>query len=108
MKRKQGARDKYLLTKYGITERTYQVMLKQHNGACWICRRSPKPGKNLNVDHEHLTKAQRNAGAKFGVVRGLLCFFCNKYMVGRRKKKDAYLFINAGEYLQSNIDWRLL
>lgn len=99
-------RDTYLKKKYDIDEKTYKKMLKKGKGACWICKRLPKPGKNLNVDHEHLTKAQRKAGHVFGPVRGLLCFFCNKYLVGRRKKKDAFLFHNAWRYLENEKDWR--
>lgn len=99
-------RDKYLRSKYGITEAIYWAMLKHGHGACWICKRPPKPGKALNVDHEHLTKIQKKAGEKFGVVRGLLCFFCNKYLVGRRKKEHAFMFENAAIYLRNPFDWR--
>lgn len=103
---KSTKRDKYLKLKYGISEATYNEMLKFGNGACWICHRKPLPGKNLNVDHEHLTKAQRKAGAKYGKVRGLLDFFCNKYMIGRRKTQHAILFERAAAYLRSEKDWR--
>lgn len=104
---KTSARDKYLMLKYGITQAVYDSMLKYGEGKCWICKRKPKPGKNLNVDHEHLTKIQKKAGAKFGKVRGLLCFFCNKYLVGRRKTQHAYMFEAAAKYLRSEKDWRL-
>jgi hypothetical protein len=104
---KPTVRDKYLLSKYGIDTKVYAVMLKHGAGKCWICKRAPKPGKNLNVDHEHLTKLQKKAGVKFGKVRGLLCFFCNKYLVGRRKAQHAYMFENAAAYLRSEKDWRV-
>lgn len=99
-------RDKYLQQKYGITEAIYTAMLKHGDGKCWICKRAPLPGKNLNVDHQHLTKAERKAGMKFGKVRGLLDFFCNKYLIGRRKTEHAPLFRAAAEYLESPTDWR--
>jgi recombination endonuclease VII len=98
-------RDKYLRAKYGITEAIYNKMLLHGKGACWICKRKPSPGTNLNVDHEHLTKDQKKAGIKFGKVRGLLDFFCNKYLIGRRKAEHAHLFTNAAEYLRSEKDW---
>jgi hypothetical protein len=101
-------RDKYLLAKYDIDEKQYKKMLAHGGGKCWICKRPPKPGKNLNVDHQHLTKAERKAGVKFGKVRGLLCFFCNKYMVGRRKSQHAYMFENAAAYLRATKDWRIV
>lgn len=91
-------RDRYLRAKYGISEAVYQDMLKVHAGSCWICRRPPKPGKNLNVDHLH-----DKANPK---VRGLLCFFCNKYLIGRRKQNHAYMYRNAADYLDSPNDWR--
>jgi hypothetical protein len=91
-------RDAYLRRTYGITAETYARMLLVHDGSCWICRRPPKPGKNLNVDHLH-----DKANPK---VRGLLCFFCNKYLIGRRKQHHAYMYRNAAEYLESPQDWR--
>lgn len=99
-------RDKYLKTKYDISLATYNKMLAHGKGACWICKRKPLPGKNLNVDHEHLTKAQKKKGLVYGKVRGLLDFFCNKYMIGRRKTEHAQLFENAAAYLRSTVDWR--
>jgi hypothetical protein len=104
---KPSKRDKYLLAKYGIDERIYKLMLAHGDGKCWICKRKPKPGKNLNVDHQHLSKAEKKAGVKFGKVRGLLDYFCNKYMVGRRKTEHAELFDRTAAYLRSEKDWRL-
>lgn len=88
-------RDTYLRKKYGITEETYHAMLKKYNGACWICRKLPKD-RPLNVDHDHKTNQ----------VRGLLDFFCNKFMIGRRRREHAHLFRNAAEYLENEYDWR--
>lgn len=90
-------RDTYLMKKYGITQAVYDNMLKVHAGGCWICDRKPKPGKTLNVDHDHKTLQ----------VRGLLDFFCNKYMIGRRRREHAKLFERAARYLQSTKDWRV-
>lgn len=88
-------RDKYLRTKYGITEAIYKKMLALHDGKCWICDQKPKKSA-LNVDHDH----------KSGQVRGLLCFLCNKYMIGRRRREHIHLFVAAVAYLQSEVDWR--
>ena len=106
MTKQEIKRDKYLRAKYDISLATYKKMLAHGNGACWICKRKPKPGKNLNVDHQHLTKAERKNGAKFGKVRGLLDYFCNKFMVGRRKSEHAELFDRTAAYLRSTVDWR--
>jgi len=88
-------RDKYLRTKYGITETIYKKMLAVADGKCWICSKKPKKSA-LNVDHDHKT----------GQVRGLLCFFCNKFMIGRRRREHIFLFEAAAQYLKCEIDWR--
>jgi len=93
---KLTSRDRYLRRKYGITEATYFVMVKKYNGGCWICGKKPKPGKALNVDHDHKT----------GQVRGLLDFFCNKFVIGRRRREHVPTFLRAAEYLSSTVDWR--
>lgn len=87
-----SSRDSYLKRKYGITEADYQAMLQTQGGKCAICGRPPKPGKNLCVDHEH---------SKARTIRGLLCFRCNKYLIGRYRKEHAWLFTKAAEYLSA-------
>lgn len=70
-------RDKYLRNKYGISLNEYNLIFIQQNGGCAICEGKPKPGKNLNVDHNHQS----------GAVRGLLCYRCNRYLVGPLEKR---------------------
>lgn len=48
----------------------FDQLAKQHGG-CAICDRRPK-NKRLAGDHNHTT----------GKRRGLLCFPCNRYIVG--------------------------
>lgn len=55
------------LSKYGLTIDDYDRMFAAQSGACNICRKPPKQGKSLHVDHCHDT----------GRIRGLLCFRCN-------------------------------
>ena len=88
-------RDTYLRKKYKITEVTYNKMLAVHDGKCWICKLKPKKS-TLNVDHDHKTQQ----------VRGLLCFLCNKFLVGRRRREHAHLFEATALYLKSETDWR--
>ncbi len=72
-------RDKYLQRKYGISLKQYNVILKKQGGACAICKRPRSAFKNsLAVDHDHAT----------GEVRGLLCFYDNKRVVGRHNKES--------------------
>lgn len=52
-----------------MTVDQYNVMLKAQDYRCAICRQFPT--KRLVVDHNHKT----------GKVRGLLCNFCNRFVV---------------------------
>lgn len=66
--------DAYLLKKYGITLRERQRMFKDQKGCCAICGKHESEFKRkLHVDHNHKSKQ----------VRGLLCFMCNRFRVGR-------------------------
>ena len=64
---KASARRSHLKRTFGMTEEEYQRRLREQGGRCAVCKRPPKPGKSLHVDHDHET----------GHVRGLLCFSCN-------------------------------
>lgn len=54
-----------------ITYTQYDKMLRSQHGRCALCRRVPK--RALAVDHNHKT----------GKVRGLTCFRCNRFIIGR-------------------------
>ena len=60
-------RERDLKRRYGITQKQYQAMHDKQNGLCACCGSTCPSGKNLSVDHDHLT----------GQVRGLLCRPCN-------------------------------
>lgn len=85
----------YLKKTYGISPETYSKMYDSNAGKCHICDRGPKEGKNHNVDHDHYT----------GEIRGLLCFFCNKYLIGRRRREHGGLFARAAAYLGRAPQW---
>lgn len=84
---KDAARAAWLTTVYGLTVEDYDRILAQQGGACGICRKFPKPGKRLAVDHDHQT----------GFVRGLLCFLCNRRVLGAR---SAAVLIRTAAYVQ--------
>jgi hypothetical protein len=66
-----STRDIQLKNKLGIPHGTYDRMYVECGGFCGVCRRKhPLNGVGkecLYVDHDHST----------GVVRGLICFYCN-------------------------------
>jgi hypothetical protein len=96
-KRVLGRRDAYLRKKYGISWKEYRALEQQSDGACWICGTVPRG--SLNVDHDH--KVAKALGVRRS-IRGLLCFTCNKYLIGRRRLEHAHIFVAAARYLLSN------
>lgn len=82
-------RDLRLRRLYGITAEQYDEMLEAQGGVCAICERPP--GKQrLNVDHDHKT----------GLVRGLLCWECNRRVLAAARDR-AHILRRAAEYLES-------
>lgn len=71
---KEEARRVRLDQIFSITPEEYDLILGLQLGGCGICGRKPTPGKRHAVDHDHKT----------GFVRGLLCFMCNKRVLGAR------------------------
>jgi hypothetical protein len=67
--RKARTHDKYVQRTYGLEEGEYALLLAQQDGRCAICMKRAVR-RRLAVDHDHITKR----------VRGLLCYFCNKYL----------------------------
>lgn len=65
---KEVQREKNLRKSFGIGVADYNKLLEEQGGCCAICgTNSCSSGKNFAVDHCHTT----------GVIRGLLCKFCN-------------------------------
>ncbi len=93
-------RDTALVRKYGITAVEYGAILKAQNGVCYICQKPPKEGGNrLAVDHLHSKgENKRNPIEKRIMVRGLLCWPCNKGLAVY--KDDITRFKRAVSYLE--------
>ncbi len=66
------------LRRYGLDPDSYLAWLHSQNGVCALCKKPPKR-QRLHVDHDHKT----------GKVRGLLCYRCNRYLVGFHTKETA-------------------
>jgi hypothetical protein len=62
-----------------------QNLIDKHGDKCALCK---KPGsafnKRLSVDHNHKTNK----------IRGLLCYRCNKFLVGRQTIESAQLILH--------------
>lgn len=83
-------RRRRLKAKYGITEEQYNEILRNQHGCCAVCKRPATDFKNrLAVEHDHTT----------GRIRGLACFQCNKFVIGRHR--DGALLRAAADYLDS-------
>jgi hypothetical protein len=75
-----------LMADFGLTEAEYLLIFEEQNGVCAICKKPPKENRRLAVDHDHGT----------GAVRGLLCFLCNKIILGARTAEQ---LISAAAYV---------
>jgi hypothetical protein len=74
---------KATLKKYGLSEPEWKVILERQNGVCFVCQKEPTKGR-LCIDHEHVKgwkKMPPENRKRF--VRGLLCWVCNHYYLGR-------------------------
>ena len=57
-----------------------EELIAKHGNKCAICKKPRSAFKNnLSIDHNH----------KSGRIRGLLCFYCNKFMIGRNTIETA-------------------
>lgn len=78
--------------KFKRIERVYGLSREQYDeidlGHCPICTRDWSDIVRPVVDHDHVS----------GIVRGLLCIFCNRYRVGRLRDHD--LVRRIADYLQ--------
>lgn len=81
---------RYALKKsFGITPEIYEELLQAQNEDCAICHRHYTTfSKRLAVDHCHKT----------GLIRGLLCLYCNRGLAAYHDKAD--YFRRAADYLE--------
>jgi hypothetical protein len=71
------------LKKYGLSEEEWRVILEAQGGTCFVCKLVPTKGR-LCIDHEHVKGWKKMPPEKRKLyVRGLLCWVCNHYYLGR-------------------------
>lgn len=79
---------------YGITPEQYSDLMEKQQDCCGVCgKHKSKEKKNFHVDHDHHT----------GEIRGLLCNYCNRRVIGRLRDPD--LFRKAAQYLDKGTGW---
>lgn len=62
-----------------------EKLIAEHGDKCAICQKPRSTfKKRLSVDHAH----------KSGRIRGLLCYRCNKFIVGRHTIESARSLLN--------------
>ena len=85
---------------YGIAEEDYSAILVLQGAVCAGCRKPPKDGKNLAIDHTHQSGERRRLGYEKGeTVRGLLCNVCNRLL--GRARDNANVLRNLAIYLEN-------
>lgn len=83
-------RASHIKKKYGVTQEDLEVLMKNQDGRCAICKTDKgtrKSWKSLAIDHDHET----------GKVRGLLCQICNTVL--GMFNDDPKLFESSISYL---------
>lgn len=85
----ERAREARYLRTYGLLPGEYQRIYELQGGRCAICPRSKGLRKRLAVDHDHAT----------GLIRGLLCTVCNRFLGHIRDDPAAGVAIT--EYLRN-------
>lgn len=88
-------RDSYLKRTYSISLAEYREILAGQDHACCICKKE-LTGISHAVDHDHKT----------GVVRGILCAYCNHWNLGRHT--DWELVQRMADYLRDPPAVRIL
>lgn len=91
------------LNKYGLSEGDFFMLLAYQGGVCAICGKVPNG--HWCIDHEHRKGWKKlPPGQRAACVRGILCWFCNHYYVGRGITIERAK--NVVEYLQNYADRR--
>lgn len=85
---REVARIHRMKSQFNLTIEDYELLLSSQNGVCAVCGNVPRKNR-LGVDHNHKT----------GLIRGLLCAFCNR-VIGLMRD-DADRFERVVTYLRS-------
>jgi hypothetical protein len=71
------------LKRYGLSLEDWTKIAEAQNKACFVCEKVPTKGR-LCIDHEHVKGWKKMPPDQRKLyVRGLLCWVCNHYYLGR-------------------------
>ena len=89
------------LKKYGLTIDDWKLLAEKQNNRCFVCKRTPSTNK-LCIDHEHVKNWKKMPPDQRKLyVRGLLCWVCNHYYLGRginiEKAENVVLYLKEYE-----------
>lgn len=74
---------KATLKRYGLSEEEWKEIRDRQGSVCFVCKIDPPKGR-LCIDHEHVKQWKKMPPEKRKLyVRGLLCWTCNHFYVGR-------------------------
>jgi hypothetical protein len=89
------------LAKYGMTYEGWSTLLRRQGFACAICKQIPSTGM-LRIDHAHVKGWKKlPPEEKRKHVRGLLCYFDNKFTLARQGNQSWRLRA-AADYLDAH------
>lgn len=84
-KKKRQKLDDYYRIKYGISLLSYERKWEEQGKCCALCKRKKKPKqRRFALDHNHKT----------GVIRGIVCYYCNKWRISRHDYLSARNLFN--------------
>jgi len=87
------------LKKYGLTSHEWLFILANQDYKCAICKNSLED-RRCNTDHYHVIGFKKmKPEEKKKYIRGILCWTCNKLIVGRGVTLNRLYF--AVEYLEA-------
>lgn len=100
--KKESQRARSLKNKFGITLEQYDQLLEEQDYSCAICKKHEGEfNRKFAVDHAHTGSDH----IPEGMVRGLLCWSCNRLVIGKQTNPD--IFQRAADYLRRHTGWKV-
>jgi hypothetical protein len=91
---RHGKSEYHRKRKYNLTSEQFNILLRNQNHQCKICKKQLEKGRKTHVDHNHKT----------GKIRGVLCHNCNTALGHYEKYGNLFkeYLLNDNSYVQDN------